>query len=79
LLAADLLDEFLLQFLQPALDAVRRKGIRIDYGLGDAFLQDFQEGAFISKNLINSLNGNVLQNGFVYCPVGVAFCTGLFA
>jgi hypothetical protein len=33
-----LLDELLLQFQEPALNAVRREGVSADYGLGDVLL-----------------------------------------
>lgn len=33
-----LFDEFLLQFLKPRLNAIRREGVSVDHGLGDVLL-----------------------------------------
>ena len=76
LLAVGLFDELPLQFRQPVLDAIRRKGISADNGSGDVFLQGFQEGAFISENLVECLDGDILQDGFVYRPVGAVHVGG---
>ena len=76
LLAVGFFDELPLQFRQPVLDAIRRKGISADNGSGDVFLQGFQEGAFISENLVECLDGDILQDGFVYRPVGAVHVGG---
>lgn len=47
-----------------------------DNGSGDVFLQGFQESVFISENLVECLDDDILQNGFVYCPVGAVHVGG---
>ena len=49
---------------------------RADDGSGDVFLQGFQESVFISENLVECLDDDILQNGFVYCPVGAVHVGG---
>ena len=63
LLAVGFLDELVLQFLQSDLNAVRRKCVGADDGSGDVFLQGFQECTFISEDLLECLDDDILQDG----------------
>ena len=76
LLAVGFLDKFLLQFLQSNLNAVRRKCVGADNSSGNVFLQGFQECTFISENLVECLNGDILQDCFVYRPIGAVHVGG---
>lgn len=52
LLVVDLLDELLLQFIKPCLNAVRRERVGADYGLGDIHLQLLQKGLTLGQNSV---------------------------
>ena len=70
LLAVGFLDELLLQFLQSGLNAVRRKCIGCDNRSCDVLLQLFQENFSAAQDLVECLDDDILQDGFVYRPIG---------
>ena len=79
LLVVSLLDELLLQFFQPCLNAVRRKGVCIDHGLGDVLLQSLQEGLSFAQNLVERLDCDLLQDCLIdRAVVAWHFCGSRF-
>ena len=69
LLVVGLLDELLLQLLQPCLNAVRREGVGADHGFCDVCLQLFQEDLTLGQDLVDGLDRDLLQQELVHCPV----------
>ncbi len=75
----DLLQELLLQFVQPFIYDLRREGITLQDHCGDVRPQRLQEIILLAKHPVDGVDDHLLQKCFIHGPVVAGMAGGLQA